>query len=116
MTKKALDDKYSYQIDEHNVVHLFRRGVDWQEDLTNPLISAIFKIEELEKENAELKENYKKRGETIISLEKQLRLYIKSDNKLTKATELLKKCYDNYDFVELSIRRDIEQFISEVEK
>ena len=52
---KALDDKYSYQIDEHNVVHLFRRGEDWQENLTNPLISAIFKIETLEKENERLR-------------------------------------------------------------
>ena len=55
MTKKSLDEKYSYQIDEHNVVHLFRGEEDCQQLLTNPLLSAIFKIETLEKENAELK-------------------------------------------------------------
>lgn len=48
MTKKSLDEKYSYQIDEHNVVHLFRGEDDCQQHLTNPLLSAIFKIEELE--------------------------------------------------------------------
>ena len=46
--KKALDEKYSYQIDENNVVHLFRGEEDCQQLLTNPLLSAIFKIEELE--------------------------------------------------------------------
>lgn len=53
MNKKALDEKYFYQIDEHNVVHLFRGEDDCQQYLTNPLLSAIFKIETLEKENAE---------------------------------------------------------------
>ena len=56
MNKKALDEKYSYQIDEHNVVHLFRGEDDCQQYLTNPLLSAIFKIETLEKGNAEFKE------------------------------------------------------------
>ena len=46
-------------------------------------------ITELEKENAELKENYRKRGDIIISLERQLRLNIHSD-KLTKAKEIIK--------------------------
>lgn len=48
------------------------------------------RIADLEKENAELKENYRKRGDTIISLERQLRLNIHSDN-LTKAKEIIKK-------------------------
>lgn len=61
MTKKALDEKYSYQIGEHNVVHLFRGEEDCQQLLTNPLLSAIFKIETLEKEN----EIFKKAGEII---------------------------------------------------
>lgn len=56
MTKKALDEKYSYQIDEHNVVHLFRGEDECQQYLTNPLLSAIFKIEELEKEINDLYE------------------------------------------------------------
>ena len=28
MIKKALDNKYSYQIDEQNIVHLFRNEED----------------------------------------------------------------------------------------
>ena len=56
MIKEALDEKYSYQIDENNIVHLFRGKEDCQQYLTNPLLSAIFKIEALKKENVELKE------------------------------------------------------------
>lgn len=56
MTKKALDEKYSYQIDKHNVVHLFRGEDECQQYLTNPLLSAIFKVEELEKEINDLHE------------------------------------------------------------
>ena len=56
MIKEALDEKYSYQIDENNVVRLFRGEEDCQQLLTNPLLSAIFKIEALKKENEELKE------------------------------------------------------------
>ncbi len=59
MIKKALDEKYFYQIDEHNIVHLFREEDDCQQYLTNPLLSAIFKIETLEKENEKLKEKLK---------------------------------------------------------
>ncbi len=59
MIKKALDEKYAYQIDEHNIVHLFREEDDCQQYLTNPLLSAIFKIETLEKENEKLKEKLK---------------------------------------------------------
>jgi len=54
MAKKSLDEKYSYQIDEHNVVHLFRGGDDCQQYLTNPLLSAIFKIETLEEESKKI--------------------------------------------------------------
>ena len=59
MIKKALDEKYFYQIDEHNIVHLFRGEDDCQQYLTNPLLGAIFKIETLEKENAELEMSLK---------------------------------------------------------
>ena len=55
MIRETLDEKYSYQIDENNVVRLFRGEEDCQQYLTNPLLSAIFKIEALKKENAELK-------------------------------------------------------------
>ena len=56
MIREALDEKYSYQIDEHGMVHLFRGEEDCRQYLTNPLLSAIFKIEALKKENTELKE------------------------------------------------------------
>ena len=78
---------------------------------------------DLEKENAELKENYRKRGEVIIRLERQIRLYIHSDQ-LTKAKEILRGLY----FI-IQSRIDYEnntgiademwrakQFLSEVEK
>ena len=55
MIKEALDEKYSYQIDEHGMVHLFRGEEVCQKYLTNPLLSAIFKIETLKKENADLR-------------------------------------------------------------
>ena len=58
MIREALDEKYSYQIDEHGMVHLFRGEEDCQQYLTNPLLSAIFKIEALKKENEDLKEQF----------------------------------------------------------
>ena len=69
MTKKALDEKYFYQIDEHNTVHLFRGKEDCQQYLTNPLLSAIFKIEELEKENKALREDWEIQKSTIKDFE-----------------------------------------------
>ena len=56
MIRETLDEKYSYQIDEYGMVHLFRGEEDRQQHLTNPLLSAIFKIEALKKENEDLKE------------------------------------------------------------
>lgn len=55
MIREALDEKYSYQIDEYGMIHLFRGEEDCQQYLTNPLLSAIFKIEALKKENEDLK-------------------------------------------------------------
>ena len=71
MNKKALDEKYSYQIDEHYVVHLFRGEDDCQQYLTNPLLSAIFKIETLEKENAELKKELVEKGQHLDLTERE---------------------------------------------
>ena len=88
----------------------------------------VANYEELEEENAELKENYRKRGDTIISLERQLRLNIHSDN-LTKAKEIIKELYEGLDKLYLSglsdkqiafierLQDKAEQFLnSEVEK
>ena len=88
MNKKALDEKYSYQIDEHNVVHLFRGEDDCQQYLTNPLLGAIFKIETLEKENAELKAFKEKCKFNVNDIFKE----IETENRLIKAKELLKSC------------------------
>ena len=104
MNKKALDEKYSYQIDEHNVVHLFRGEDNCQQYLTNPLLGAIFKIETLEKENAELKETVIKMNNVITE----------TFSNLTKAKELLKRfiglenCTLDYDDI-----KEAEQFLKE---
>ena len=90
MIKEALDEKYSYQIDEYGMVHLFRGEEDCQQYLTNPLLSAIFKIETLKKENTELKEK--------LEIEQNARgdwfgKAVTKDNQLTKAKELVKKVF-----------------------
>ena len=41
-------------LDEHGMVHLFRGEEDCQQYLTNPLLSAIFKIEALKKEKCRI--------------------------------------------------------------
>ena len=112
MIKKALDEKYSYQIDEHNIVHLFRGEDDCQQYLTNPLLGAIFKIETLEKENAELKAFKEKCKFNVNDIFKE----IETENKLTKAKDLLKRCYDKYGIYDVLLLKELEQFISEVEK
>ena len=61
------------------------------------------RIEELEKENAELKNQLNK----VCG--------IKGCMQLTKAKELLKRCYDNYFCLE-PLRSEIALFLSEVEK
>ena len=53
--RKVLDDKYSYQIDDDYTVHLFRNEEERWDLLTNPLIVAIHKIEELEAQIDEMK-------------------------------------------------------------
>ena len=91
MIKEALDEKYSYQIDEYGMVHLFRGEEDCQRYLTNPLLSAIFKIEALKKENEELKEQC-----LILADCKTCHSPCKDENvemkkQLTKAKEIIKK-------------------------
>ena len=100
MTKKALDEKYSYQIDEHNVVHLFRGEDDCQQYLTNPLLSAIFKIETLEKENTELKDDNKVMADNYSKMEQ------KFYENLTKAKELIENLSKSL-FLAKGIVRDL---------
>lgn len=91
MIKEALDGKYSYQIDEYGMVHLFRGEEDCQQYLTNPLLSAIFKIEALKKENEDLKEQCLILADcnTCHSTCKNENVEIKKQ--LTKAKEIIKK-------------------------
>lgn len=59
---KHLDTKYSYDIDERGI-HLFRYGENSDNFINNPLLHAINKIENLEKENEQSKkENIFLRG------------------------------------------------------
>ena len=94
MNKKALDEKYAYQIDEHYVVHLFRGEDDCQQYLTNPLLSAIFKIETLEKENAKLKKELVEKGQHLDLTErewaKDMSKMIHYKTQSAKANELIK--------------------------
>ena len=98
MNKKALDKKYSYQIDEHYVVHLFCEEDDCQQYLTNPLLSAIFKIETLEKENAELKKELVEKGQHLDLTErewaKDMSKMIHYKTQSTKAKDHVKKLLD----------------------
>ena len=137
--KEALDEKYSYQIDEHGTVHLFRGEEDCQQYLVNPLLSAIFKIEVLKKENAELDcqmnrnkscyscanasdicfgneigcpcANYKSYKDENAALNKQL---TKAKELLTKWVELFKPKGGNIPPTPIQV--ETEKFIREVEE
>ena len=93
--KEALDEKYSYQIDENNVVHLFRGEEDCQKYLTNSLISAIFKIEALKKKNEDLKKQtdcYKAFESHYDEIEEDAKAIVKENEDLKeKNTELKTK-------------------------
>lgn len=130
MIKEALDEKYSYQIDEYGMVHLFRGEEDCQQHLTNPLLSAIFKIEALKKENEDLKEQCLILADcnTCHSTCKNENVEIKKQ--LTKAKEIIKKFSEfvnnevEFDPEHLQEHTDLwnelcekaERFISEVEE
>ena len=72
----------------------------------------------LQKENAELKEKLNKIERkckfNFVDLLHDVENESKLENQLTKAKELLKRCYDNYIYLE-PLRSEIEQFLSEVE-
>ena len=126
MIKKALDEKYSYQIDEHNIVHLFRGEDDCQQYLTNPLLGAIFKIETLEKENAELKKELVEKGQHLDLTErewgKDLTKMYHYKTQSTKAKEHIRTLIsylidwiqeDDKDYCHIA---DAEQFLKETEE
>ena len=121
MTREALDEKYSYQIDENNVVCLFRGEEDYQQYLTNPLLSAIFKIEALKKENEDLKEQcliladcdtcYSPCKNENVEMKKQL---TKAKELLTKWVELFKPKGGNIPPTPIQV--ETEQFLRELEE
>ena len=95
MIREALDEKYSYQIDEHGMVHLFRGEEDCQQYLTNPLLSAIFKIEALKKENEDLKEqfeHYKAFESHCDEIEEDAKAIAKENADLKEQVEQMKCC------------------------
>lgn len=123
MTKKALDEKYSYQIDEHYVVHLFHGEDDCQQYLTNPLLSAIFKIETLEKENAELKKELVEKGQHLDLTErewaKDMSKMIHYKTQVTKSKELLTRfvmASVYFNGKETDLVEEAEQFLKETEE
>ena len=71
------------------------------------------RIKELEKENAELRKKLKPEN-CLKLLAKEGYIKFTSEH-LTKAKELLKRCYENYIYLE-PLRSEIKQFLSEVEK
>ena len=95
MIRETLDKKYNYQIDENSVVRLFCGEEDCQQYLTNPLLSAIFKIEALKKENEELKEqaeSYKAFESHCDEIEEDAKVIAKENEELKeKNTELKTK-------------------------
>jgi hypothetical protein len=78
------------------------------------------KKEELEKENAELKERLgdvqmQKAGEKSDLVWKLKTANEQKAEQLTKAKDLLKRCYENYIYLE-PLRSEIEQFLKEIEQ
>lgn len=120
MIREALDEKYSYQIDENNVVRLFRGEEDCQQYLTNPLLSAIFKIEALKKENEELKEQCLILADCNTCHSTCKNENVEMKKQLTKAKELIKEMLsilpkENIEGV-YEITEEAEEFLKEVEK
>ena len=77
------------------------------------------KIKELEQENNKLLDVINNQDVKIADLEEQIKQIEKvSDynaDQLTKAKELLKRCYENYIYLE-PLRSEINQFLEEIEK
>lgn len=69
---KDLDGKYSYSSEDNGVLHLYRGGEECSDLLSNPLISAIYKIEELEEELKNQTETSKGMQEQITHLERRI--------------------------------------------
>ena len=78
-------------------------------------------IKELQKENAELKglkdvaTLIRANNDTVVTLMQLNNKLVSKSQQLIKAKELLKRCYENYIYLE-PLRSEIKQFISEVEK
>lgn len=119
MIKEALDEKYSYQIDEYGMVHLFRGEEDCQQYLTNPLLSAIFKIEALKKENEDLKEQCLILADCNTCHSTCKNENVEMKKQLIKAKELLTRfvmASVYFNGKETDLIKEAEQFLKEPEK
>jgi hypothetical protein len=113
MTKEELEKATGQElIDERNYCGVDGYYNDYLDNVNAEMLKRFNRLTELEKENAELKEqvnildNCDRLGDVITEAYKE---------QLTKAKELLKRCYDNYIYLQ-PLRGDIEQFLnSEVE-
>ena len=101
---------------------MFREEDDCQQFLTNPLISAIFKIEALEKENTELKSNDCWKECLYASGKSELiHEILQQQYNLTKAKEIIEglmrfcRCFAQHHTDDIRYK-EAEQFLSEVEK
>ena len=90
-------------------------GMEIQEDVLKLRIEK----EQLEQENHKLLDVINNQDVKIADLEEQIKQIEKvSDynaDQLTKAKELLKRCYENYIYLE-PLRSEINQFLEEIEK
>lgn len=99
---KNLDGKYSYSRDDNGVLHLYRNGEKCDNLISNPLISAIYKIEELE-------EDLNDSNEKLVHVCCQ---HEKCFNHLKKVVKVLKNVYEP---MQPACLEEVEQFIKENE-
>jgi hypothetical protein len=95
--------------------HLDLTEREWGKDLDKQIHFKTL-CTKLEKENAELKERLKEH-ESVGNAQfwENVWSWKTEADQLTKAKDLLKRCYENYIYLE-PLRSEIEQFLSEVEK
>ena len=97
----------SLKIERQNKSNVFAELNDETAQSNEMLMNEVI---DLEKENAELKEELE--IQKRINKEMITTALDRTIKRLTKAKELLKKCYDTYVY-EMSVRREIEQLLKE---
>ena len=107
---------------QKNSEHWYNKYKDLETE-NNKLLDVInnqdIKIADLEKENAELNEQNKEIYHCLGNHDRDVLLInnkiVELKKQLTKAKELLKRCYENYIYLE-PLRSEIKQFLEEIEK